>query len=189
MLKDACCCRQEETDTEDRRGFLKQVAAITSGAVAFLVPTAAGVATFLNPLRQKAKGSQWLRVAALDSLPTDGTPQRFPVITDRTDAWIQFPAEPVGAVFLRRVGAAVTALQSSCPHAGCTIGYDAQAKCFVCPCHKQPRFDLSGKRVDGAKSYSPRDMDGLNVEVRNRGEVWVEFQTFRGGTPTKIAQA
>ena len=115
----------------------------------------------------------------------------MPVIADRSDAWNRFPAGPIGAVFLCRKGDEVTAMQGLCPHEGCPIGYDAQQKVFQCPCHKQPRFDLSGKRTEGEASYSPRDMDTLDVEVRvknDQKEVWVKFQTFTQGIAAKVSQ-
>ncbi len=188
MREGLCCCGESQPpgDGENRRGFLGQAAAVFCGGVAVLVPAAVGVAAFLNPLRQKGQGGGWMRLATLDALPTDGTPQRVPVITDRTDAWTHFPAEPVGAVFLRRVGNEVKALQVVCPHAGCSIGYQSapQGGEFLCPCHAAT-FDLSGKRTQ-ATSPSPRDMDGLAVEIRNHTEVWVNFQSFRVGTTEKV---
>jgi menaquinol-cytochrome c reductase iron-sulfur subunit len=184
------CCRRNEPPSaeENRRGFLRQSAAIVCGAVALLVPAAVGVAAFLNPLGQKGQGGRFLRLASLDMLPKDGTPMRVSAIADRTDAWTHFPPEEIGAVYLRREGDKVAALQVLCPHAGCPLGFDQQNKVFACPCHAQPRFDLSGKRIDGPKSFSPRDMDELDVEIRNTNEVWVKFQTFGFGTEKKVAQ-
>ena len=158
------------------------------GGVALLVPAAVGVATFLNPFRQKAQSGQFMRLASLDVLPDDGTPRKVPVIADRTDAWNTYPAEPIGAVFLRRTGGQVTALQVICPHAGCSINFEGSAASgkFFCPCHAAS-FDLAGKRIDPT-SPSPRDMDTLDVEIRNKNEVWVQFQTFGVGTAKKVAQ-
>jgi menaquinol-cytochrome c reductase iron-sulfur subunit len=150
------------------------------------VPVATGAVAFLNPLGQKSQGGQFLRLASLDAIPTDGTPLRVSVIADRTDAWNRFPQESIGSVFLRREGKSITALQTLCPHAGCAIGFDMAAKKYFCPCHSAS-FDLAGARTD-AVSPSPRDMDSLEVEVRDQNEVWVKFQTFAGGKAAKIAQ-
>jgi menaquinol-cytochrome c reductase iron-sulfur subunit len=185
-----CGCQSYEAMTgKTRRGFFEQAAAVLLGCVAFVVPAVTGLLAFLNPLRQKSQGGQFMRLTTLDSLPEDGTPRKIPVVADRTDAWNRFPAEPIGAVFLRRVGGEVKALQVICPHAGCSIGIQSAAEgpAFLCPCHIA-HFDIDGKRTD-ATSPSPRDMDSLDVEVRNTNEVWVKFQTFRLGTPSKIAQA
>jgi len=184
-----CCCEsQPPPNGENRRGFFGRVIALCCGALALLVPATAGVVAFLNPLRQKSRSGQFMRLASLDVLPEDGTPQKAPVIADRTDAWNRFPDEPIGAVFLRRVGDGVEALQVICPHAGCSIGFEStpQGGKFFCPCHAA-NFDLEGKRTDPT-SPSPRDMDTLEVEIRNKNEVWVKFQTFGLGTAKKVAQ-
>jgi menaquinol-cytochrome c reductase iron-sulfur subunit len=182
-----CCGREPPAEGENRRGFFGQAAAIICGAVALLIPTATGILAFLNPLRQKGQSGQFLRLASLDLLPEDGTPQKVPVIADRTDAWSRFPAEPIGAVFLRRSGGQVTALQVVCPHAGCSIDFESssQGGRFFCPCHKAS-FDLAGHRTDQI-SQSPRDMDPLEVEIRNN-EVWVKFRTFSLGAAIPTAQ-
>ncbi len=171
-----------------RRGFLEQAAAVLFGGAALAVPAVTGLVAFLNPLRQKSQSGQWLRLASLDALPEDSTPRRFAVVANRKDAWNCFPDQPIGAVFLRRLGDQAKALQVICPHAGCSIGVQStpHGDKFVCPCHLA-NFDLDGKRTDRV-SPSPRDMDALEVEIRNRNEVWVKFQTFRTGIAAKVAQ-
>jgi menaquinol-cytochrome c reductase iron-sulfur subunit len=187
-----CCCAHNETPSNgpDRRGFLRQAGAIACGAAAIAVPAAAGVVAFLNPLRQKSQGGEFLHLASLQAIPEDGTPLKVSVIAARTDAWCRFPNESIGAVFLARGGKSdnkVTALQVICPHAGCSINFDASARKYFCPCHAAS-FDMAGVRTD-TTSPSPRDMDSLEVEVRNKDEVWVKFQTFGIGTAKKVAQA
>jgi len=131
--------------------------------------------------------------AAPTSNPAD-VEQLVQVITDRTDAWSRFPAEPIGSVFLRRAAEnEVEAFQAKCPHAGCTIQYQAakaseESKSdeplgkFFCPCHAAA-FGLAGERLDEV-SASPRDMDSLEVDIRD-GEVWVTFQNFKMGSSAK----
>jgi menaquinol-cytochrome c reductase iron-sulfur subunit len=185
----SCCCgRHAAASNESRRGFLGQAAALICGGIALLTPAVVGIVAFLNPLRQKSQSGQFMRLSSLDLLPEDGTPRKVPVIADRTDAWNTYPAEPIGAVFLRRKGSELSALQVICPHAGCSINFESAAGGgkFFCPCHSA-NFDLAGKRTD-AVSMSPRDMDTLEVEVRNGSEVWVKFQTFGVGTANKVAQ-
>jgi menaquinol-cytochrome c reductase iron-sulfur subunit len=179
---------QQSSSIQKRRGFLRKALAFFAGSLALLTPAAVGIVAFLNPLRQKSRVSGFIKVTNLDALPADGSPQKFPVIADRTDAWNFFPNVPVGAVFLRRAGKdRVEALQVVCPHAGCSIGVEAAGneKKYFCPCHAAS-FDLAGKRLD-ADSPSPRNMDSLETEIRNN-EVWVKFQNYRTGTANKIAQ-
>jgi menaquinol-cytochrome c reductase iron-sulfur subunit len=170
---------------EDRRGFLGKIAAVIFGTAALAGPAITGVVAFLNPLGQKSQGGRFLRMAAMEAIPADGTPLHVPVVADRTDAWNRFPKESIGAVFLRRDGARVIALRTLCPHAGCEVTFDTTGRKYFCPCHSAS-FNLDGARTD-ADSPSPRDMDALEVEVRNGGDVWVKFQTFASGKAEKIA--
>ena len=89
----SCCCScRLPADGENRRGFFGRAVAIVCGGAALLIPAVTGVAAFLNPLRQKGPSGEFLRLASLDVLPEDGTPQKIAVIADRTDAWNRFPA-------------------------------------------------------------------------------------------------
>ena len=188
-MTDCSCNSNQKNRPNGRRGFLAKSTAIIAGALALLAPAAVGIVAFLNPLRQKSRAGEFIRVANLDALPEDGTPQKFPIVADRTDAWNFFPNVPVGAVYLRRAGKdRVEALQVVCPHAGCTIGIEAagDGKKFFCPCHAAT-FDLAGKRL-GADSPCPRNMDSLEAQIRNQNEVWVKFQNFVIGTANKTAQ-
>lgn len=171
----APCCEQ-------RRGFLEKLAALGAGALALIAPLGVGVNAFLHPLRKKRDGQgDFLKITSLETLPEDGTPRKFNVTADRVDAWNRFANEPVGAVFLRRLPGKpneVAAFQVTCPHAGCAINFEPSAEGgrFFCPCHTAA-FDLQGRRTD-AVSPSPRDMDTLEVEVRQGHEIWVRFQHF-----------
>lgn len=175
--------------SEPRRGFLFKTLAMLFGAAAYLTPFAVGVASFLNPLRQKGSAGQFLRLAGLDQIPADGTPLKVTVMRDQVDAWNRSPNQPVGAVFLQRTGPTqVRAIHVVCPHAGCFVTYAADKKGFLCPCHNAS-FDHEGKRLELASNSSPRDLDTLDVEIRGDAEVWVLFQNFRTGTREKVADA
>ena len=177
----------EEAPLPPRRNVLAAVTAIIVGTFVGLVPLAAGVATFLDPLlRRKNKGGgendsrQPIRVASLDAIPTDGTPIQVPVIADLTDAWNREPNQPIGAVYLRRENEHVVCFNAICPHAGCFVGYAADRKVFQCPCHTSS-FKLDGERI--MPSPSPRNMDELKVdeEKLKAGEVWIEFVNYYPG--------
>lgn len=173
---------------EARRGFFTHLAALVIGLVLYVPAAAAGLWALVNPLREKRSAGRFVRLTTLDALPKDGTPQRFPIIAERTDAWTHYPQEAIGAVYLRLGGPnQVEALQAVCPHAGCHVTFQSPEKIYFCPCHAAS-FEISGKRKD-AQSQSPRDLDTLSVEIRNKSEVWVRFERFRTGTPQKIAEA
>ena len=166
-----------------RRSFLKEAAAIVLGGLVTAVPFLAGLLTFLDPLRRKQGGGGFVRVTALSALAEDGSPRRFAVVADREDAWNKFPQVPVGAVYLRKAGEKVHALNVSCPHAGCSVEFKNSNNSYLCPCH------LSTFKLDGTlasdRSPSPRAMDALEVELRNGTEVWVRFQNFEAGKAAK----
>jgi menaquinol-cytochrome c reductase iron-sulfur subunit len=174
-----------EAGMPPRRNVLAAVAATIIGALVGIVPFAAGLATFLDPLLRRKKvrseGSREpVRVASLDTIPADGTPVQVPVIADLTDAWNREPNQPVGAVYLRREGGQVTCFNAICPHAGCFVGYAADRKVFQCPCHTSS-FQLDGQRI--MPSPSPRNMDELKVDAEKlkSGEVWIEFVNYYPG--------
>ena len=187
-----CRGNSNQATSDNRRNFVVGAMAIGAGVIAGVVPALAAVVAGLNPLRQKSQVGGFRRLASLDALPEDGTPRRFPVIADRTDAWNRIPNQPIGAVLLRRVeNDRVEALNVICPHLGCTVGYvqgEDGGKLF-CPCHVAS-FDLSGKRLDET-SPSPRDLDVLEVDAEKLklGQVWVKFQNFQTGTAKKVAEA
>lgn len=175
-------------DADSRRGFLAKVVTIACGGLATLAPVAAGVWSFLDPLRRKSAAATFLPVTDLSAIPDDGVPRQFPVIAERVDAWTGFPPEPIGAVYLcRKQGSQeVEALTATCPHAGCFIDLEPTGKSFRCPCHNSA-FTLEGGIVE--PSPSPRPMDSLECRVSQNGEVAVKWQTFRAGIAEKVASA
>jgi menaquinol-cytochrome c reductase iron-sulfur subunit len=180
--KPQCACAHDP-----RRRFLIKGVAVASGGLAYAVPGLTGIVAFLNPLKQKSQAGQFLRVASLDMLPEDGTPLTVSVVADRIDAWTS-SREAIGGVLLRRVGPdQVKALNVICPHQGCSIQYQAAENKLFCPCHTAS-FDMSGKRLD-AVSPSPRDLDTLEVEIREGTEIWVRFQNFQTGVAEKVPEA
>lgn len=181
-----------------------QAATLAVGGLLGLVPAAAGLIVFLDPLRRRKRTDGLVRVAPLDGVPADGVPRRFSILAAREDAWNRLPLHPVGGVYLRREPGSdgVEAHNAVCPHAGCFVNYQEQAGCFRCPCHNS-RFARNGDRIDPERCPSPRALDALTTEIRERRdlegrpllgpdgrprlEVWVRFQNFRAGTPAKIA--
>ena len=173
---------EENVATEDnqgeRRGFIKFLCFVIGGIVS-AVPFGAGIWAYINPLtREKGvDGDGFLKITSLDAIPDDGTPAKFSVIADKEDAWNKFKNISVGAIYLRKEAGKVKALHTVCPHLGCFIDYRATKSDFFCPCHNS-NFKLDGSIVSGV---SPRPMDPLEIEIRNKVEVWVKFQNFQPG--------
>lgn len=169
----------------DRRNFLTRAAAVVIGGIITLVPAAAGLFVFFDPLRRKSEAGGAVLVATLNSLPENGEPRKFPVLATRVDAWNRTPNVPVGAVYLQRQkDGKVRAFNAVCPHAGCFVNFRASHGNYHCPCHDSS-FALDGAILD-PKSPSARPLDELSVELRNGTEIWVKFQNFRAGVHEKI---
>jgi|TARA_B110000444_G_scaffold256425_1_gene292750 menaquinol-cytochrome c reductase iron-sulfur subunit len=161
----------------ERRGFIKFFCAFI-GTLISLVPFGAGIWAYLHPLAKREGGGGFIKVTTLDAIPTDGTPAKFAVVADKVDAWNRFTNVSIGAVYLRLVDGVPKALHTICPHLGCFIDYRPGNNDFFCPCHNS-NFKLDGVLVAGG--VSPRAMDPLQIDVRNKTEVWVKFQNFQPG--------
>lgn len=191
---DAAAARAASDPT--RRRFF-QVGTALMGGVIGLVLAVPGVAFLLDPLRRKGKAS------GLRDLPVTlaelqvGVPRQFPIVDDFLDAWIQYPPEPVGAVWLVKQpdgsNDPVLAFTAECPHLGCAINLAPDGTKFLCPCHTSA-FKLDGERMN---KVPPRPMDQLEVEVaRNAdgqpdpgGRIRVKFERFRSQLQEKIPRA
>ena len=170
-----------------RRNFLAEFFAFLFGGLATLPPIVAGLWAFLDPLSRKGAAAKFLPVTDIASVPDDGIPRQFAVVSDRVDAWTGFASEPIGAVYLRREKGAekVEAISATCPHAGCFVEMDREERCFRCPCHNS-RFTLDGGIV--APSPSPRAMDTLECEIDDKGSIAVKWQNFYTGIAGKVVK-
>ncbi|MFI5455578.1 MAG: ubiquinol-cytochrome c reductase iron-sulfur subunit [Isosphaerales bacterium] len=162
-------------------------ATVALGALTGLVLAVPGVAYLVSPLRKKGSDEAFETLTRLNQLNV-GVPRSFTIIEDRYDAWVKYPREPVGSVWLIRQpdgsDPPVIALSYECPHLGCAINLTAGGKSFLCPCHTSA-FDLDGKPKN---QVPPRPMDRLDVEISpgDDPEVRVKFQRFRTLSEEKI---
>jgi menaquinol-cytochrome c reductase iron-sulfur subunit len=169
-----------------RRDF-HRIATIGLGAMVGLVLAVPGVAYIVSPLRKKGRDETFETLTRLNALEV-GVPRSFAIIAERHDAWVKYPPEPVGSVWLIRQPpgneSRVIALSSECPHLGCAVNLTPDGKSFLCPCH------TSAFGLDGAKKNSvpPRNMDRLQVELTpgDDPEIRVKFQRFRTQSEEQI---
>jgi menaquinol-cytochrome c reductase iron-sulfur subunit len=189
--------KPSESETTERRDFLKKACCVALGGALAAVPAAAGVGMYLDPLLRGSTGGKdglKLRVTTLDSLPADGTPRQFKVLASHVDAWTKSPDTAIGAVVIVRTNDAqkpVKAYNVACPHAGCFVAYVEKIPDFTpetpgyfCPCHNSS-FKLDGQ-IARAGSPAPRGLDELDCFVKNGNEVWVTYQNFQAGTAEKV---
>lgn len=165
----------------NRRDFYRFGTLVLGGLVslALAVP---GVAYLLDPIlgKRKAQSQDFEELTALSRLKV-GVPEVFPVIEARQDAWVNYPPEPVGSVWLIRQPEGsprpVLALTSECPHLGCAVNLSADGKSFFCPCHTSS-FKFDGTPLN---EVPPRPMDSLEVKLTNDADprVLVRYERFR----------
>ncbi len=169
----------------NRRDFLR-LGAIASGNLFALALAIPGLKFLLDPLGKRSAGGEFRPLARLGDLQV-GEPKAFAVLAERRDAWVRYPREPVGSVWLVRQPAgskpAVVAFTAECPHLSCPIALAADRGSFFCPCHN------SGFHFDGSRTndVSPRGMDTLEVELSPDPdpEVRVRFERFQPQTAEK----
>jgi Rieske Fe-S protein len=162
-----------------RRAALRTIAV---GGVVGCGALALPVARFLAaPAGGGAAPGLWIKTVALDALP-EGVPKRVTLIADHRDAWTLEKQVELGAAWLLRRGAEVSAWSTVCPHLGCAVDRHPSGPGFYCPCHDSA-FDPDGRRMTGP---SPRDLDALGTRI-DGGYVFVQFQRFRQGTHDKQA--
>ncbi len=175
-----------------RRGLLVFLTNLLGAAVA-LVVAIPGVKYLLDPLgRKEAAGEFRALPITLDEL-TPGVPRQFPIVETRTDAWVKYPPEPVGSVWLVRnapgADQPLIAFTSECPHLGCAINLTGDSQSFFCPCHASA-FLLDGERIN---AIPPRPMDRLEIDpasiAATNTPIRVKFQRFRTGSEEKLPLA
>jgi len=162
----------------NRRDFYRYLAIAGGNAIA-LALAVPGVRYLLDPLTRKTEAGGFRTLARLSQLEP-GKPQAFPIIEARQDAWVKYPKEPVGSVWLvRQPGEKpmVLAFTAECPHLGCAVGLSADGKSFLCPCH------TSNFAFDGSiqNQVPPRGMDALEVEISKEADpqIQVKFERFQ----------
>lgn len=178
----------------NRRNIVSLAAGML-GAILAAIPVFAGLRVFVDPLTRSPKKKsatddaaevEMIRVATLDAIPEIGKVYRFPVVVAREDKWNLYEPGPIGAVFLRRENGTdkPVAFTSVCPHLGCSV--DIKGEQFKCPCHNSS-WTIDGARINPESCPSPRDLDRLEVEVKDN-DVFVAYKRFRGGIEEQVEE-
>jgi menaquinol-cytochrome c reductase iron-sulfur subunit len=170
----------------NRRDLYRSAIIVLNGLMGLVLAVPA-LGYLMTPFRKKGRESSFRLLARLSQLKV-GVPRSFAIIEARQDAWVKYPAEPVGSVWLIRQPEghqkAVIALTSECPHLGCAVNLTADGKDFLCPCHTSS-FDLEG---NPRNAVPPRPMDELETHLGDGPdpEVLVKFERFRTLSKEKI---
>ncbi len=107
-------------------------------------------------------------------------PREIELSGEVRDAWLR-QTQDVGAVWALRDGDRPRVFSSICPHLGCAVDYDAEARRFLCPCHGSA-FGLDGRVLAGP---SPRSLDPLPVRVETDGRVSCRYLRFAPGVAVR----
>jgi menaquinol-cytochrome c reductase iron-sulfur subunit len=173
------------------RRDLYRFGTVAVGGLISLALAVPGVAYLLDPLfKKRASDGDFETLTSLSQLKV-GVPQSFSIIEERRDAWVKYPPQPIGSVWLVRQppGATepVVAFTAECPHLGCAVNLSADRRFFFCPCHTSS-FNFDGTRKN---EVPPRGMDSLQVKLSNDSDplVSVKFERFRPQTKEKTPLA
>lgn len=80
-----------------------------------------------------------------------------------------YPTERDTAILVRSLDGSYHAFGQKCTHLSCPVYFDRPNQRLECPCH-EGAFDA--RTGDVLYGPPPRSLDGVNVEVRENGEVW-----------------
>jgi menaquinol-cytochrome c reductase iron-sulfur subunit len=173
------------------RRDLYRLGSIVGGGLISAALAVPGVAYIVDPLRKRRGAAQTYPLAKLSELEV-GVPRSFPIVDERQDAWVRYPKEPIGLVWLVRQPEGsktpVVAFQAECPHLGCAVNLSSDKKSFRCPCHDSA-FTFAGKPEN---SIPPRGMDSLEVEPMGSepsSVVRVKFERFQAQSEEMIPLA
>lgn len=176
-------------ETASRRELLRWANRLMLAAIGLLL-LIPGVGYLLTPLlRNKSRAAGYVEVTRFGDLAV-GEPRSFPIIESTQDAWVRYPEEPVGMVWLIRQPEGspqpVLALSAECPHLACAVTLSPDKATFFCPCHTSA-FKLDGQQMN---NVPPRGMDPLEVEPFDATDpdalVRVKFERFRTMTEERI---
>jgi menaquinol-cytochrome c reductase iron-sulfur subunit len=162
-----------------RRTFTGLMAAAFATFIGSVVGLPA-LAYLAGPLRQRSSVS-WISLGNAAAL-VSSTPKAVSLSVISQDGWRKTSSSRTVWV-LSNAPDEIVAFNGHCTHLGCSYGWQtggAHAGSFFCPCHEGV-YDSTGAVIAGPP---PRPLDRLETSVVD-GELFVLYQDFRLGTPTK----
>jgi len=64
-------------------------------------------------------------------------------------------------------GSTFIGFSNQCPHLGCKVHWEAQARHFLCPCH-QGVFDPTGVAVEGPPAQANQKLRGYPIQIEGK---------------------
>ncbi len=147
-----------------RRSFYGFCINLFGTAMAAVVAIPAATYLLIKP--KSSASNDLIEIADAQALPV-GRPQEVLFTRTRTDGWKKVQ-EKTSAWLVKNNAGQITAFAPTCTHLGCAYHWEADSKCFICPCHDSV-FDVSGNVKSGP---APRPLDRLFAQIDN-GKVLV----------------
>ncbi len=150
------------------------------------------VAYLVDARNRKAAAGDFRPAGRFTDL-ADGVPTQAVIRDVSRDAWTLYPDDVVGRVWLIRHGRdGLDVFTTTCPHLGCSVNFDKEARLFICPCHNGT-FELNGHRKEDTPfpNPAPRGMDRLEWrrDAADPDLILVKYQNFMQGRPTPVPKA
>ena len=86
-----------------------------------------------------------------------------------------YPRSSDPAVLVRTSDGEYFAYSRKCAHLGCSIEFNSQRRCLVCPCHQGAYDARTGHVMYGPP---PRPLDQIVLQMRAGGELWAVGETL-----------
>lgn len=150
--------KTEEPTKSDRRKFLNFISLGILGAI--LGPILVASKRFLEPaiaVGSETSAENWKTLGSLTEL-NGGEPLARTISVEKINGWSR-TIEDVTVYVLPQDEHKV--LSSVCPHEGCPVVWDSNAKNFLCPCHDS-FFSENGKKLSGP---SASDLTALETRI------------------------
>jgi Rieske Fe-S protein len=113
-------------------------------------------AVIFDAAANPAYGTVQLLVDYYPQLAVNGGAITLELGTDIDPATAGYSVPPGNTILVINQGSGFLAVQSSCPHAACPLGYNVGKKLIECPCHSSRFYtEKSGDQCVGGVEHSP----------------------------------
>lgn len=161
---------------EGRRSFFLWLLAIGSATMGAIlsVPLFRYV---LYPVYGKTTSAPWSKLGKMNQYASISAPVRKTIDIEQVNGWMKSVSrKPVYVTKGSRKGSlhGTEVLTAVCPHLGCDVPWNADAKKFMCPCHGS-QFAPDGSLIQGP---ALRGMDTLPIKTEE-DTLMVRYEYFQ----------
>jgi menaquinol-cytochrome c reductase iron-sulfur subunit len=161
---------------EGRRSFFLWLVAIGSATMGALLSIPL-IRYALYPVFAKTTSAPWSKLGNKNQYASISAPVRKTIDIEQVNGWMKSVSrKPVYVTKGNRKGSleGTEVLSAVCPHLGCDVPWNADAKKFMCPCHGSV-FAPDGSLVQGP---AQRGMDTLPIKTEE-DVLMVRYEYFQ----------